>query len=233
MLMWGKGKLQLSLVHLHVLLPFPPVLLSWLPDGPATVRILNERPFLPSQSVSHPGKGDLGGGEAARLQALIPGCYDRASGWEIWRSSSTGLFPLSWHPLGCISHISNTRCIHTVSKKVRVLFSQILYTLVMKKNQHFVCETCNVSSFWAHGLGYLCWVHVVEHHYGCAVVVQHQPPKVLHCVWQRVLGHYERRRLLVTLEEQKQRRKSEISKNDTAVSLKLRSPDCWWSAGAP
>lgn len=86
-----------------------------------------------TQSVSHPGKGDLGGGEAARLQALIPGCYDRASGWEIWRSSSTGLFPLSWHPLGCISHISNTCCIHTVSKKVRVLFSQIIYTLVIKK----------------------------------------------------------------------------------------------------
>lgn len=42
-------------------------------------------------------------GRAAWLQALIPGCYDRASGWEIWRVSSTGLSlhlpALSWQVL--------------------------------------------------------------------------------------------------------------------------------------
>lgn len=32
--------------------PFPPVLLPWLADWLATVRILNERPFLSSQSGS-------------------------------------------------------------------------------------------------------------------------------------------------------------------------------------
>lgn len=52
---------------------------------------------------------------------------------------------------------------------------------------------------------YLCWVDVVEHHDGCAVVVQHQSPEILHCVWQRVLGHYECRRLLVALEDEGRR----------------------------
>lgn len=54
-----------------------------------------------SQSVTW-GKG-IWMGRAAWLQALIPGCYDRASGWEIWRVSSTGLFlhlpTLSWQVL--------------------------------------------------------------------------------------------------------------------------------------
>lgn len=40
---------------------------------------------------------------AAWLQALIPGCYDRASGWEFWRASSRGPFlqlrMLSWEEL--------------------------------------------------------------------------------------------------------------------------------------
>lgn len=49
------------------------------------------------------------------------------------------------------------------------------------------------------GRVYLGGIHVVEHHYGSAVVVQHQSPEVLYRVWQRVLGHYECGRLLVTL----------------------------------
>lgn len=176
-----KENLNLPLVHLH----FHSHLCWFL--GCLTGRLQWEYwikgLFYPASQVSHPGKGDLGGGEAAWLQALIPGFYDRASGWKIWRSSSTGLFPLSWHPLGCISHISNTRCIHTVAKKIQVLFSQSLYTPVIKK-EHFVWESCKVSWktiscavdwFWAHisCLGYLCWVHIIEHHYGCAVVVQY------------------------------------------------------------
>lgn len=67
---------------------------------------------------------------------------------------------------------------------------------------------------YAHVSGrvYLCWVDVVEHHYGCAVVVQHQSPEILDCVWQRVLGHYERRRLLVALEDEG--RKNTVLKHD-------------------
>lgn len=45
----------------HPTPPFPPVLFPWLTGRQATVRILNERPFLSSQSVSHLGKGDLDG----------------------------------------------------------------------------------------------------------------------------------------------------------------------------
>lgn len=51
---------------------------------------------------------------------------------------------------------------------------------------------------------YLGWVDIVEHYYGSAVVVQHQSPEVLYCVWQGVLGHYECRGLLVTLEEREE-----------------------------
>lgn len=65
----------------------------------------------------------------------------------------------------------------------------------------FVCEcVCAHVS----GRVYLGRVNVVEHYYGCAVVVQHQSPEVLYCVWQRVLGHNECRRLLVTLEEKRE-----------------------------
>ncbi len=72
-----------------------------------------------------------------------------------------------------------------------------------------VCVFAHVS-----GRVYLGWVNVIEHYYGCAVVVQHQSPEILHRVWQRVLGHYECRRLLVTLEkrEENRRRKRKVWK---------------------
>lgn len=55
------------------------------------------------------------------------------------------------------------------------------------------------------GPAYLSWVHIIEHYYGCAVVIQHQPPEVLYCIWERVLGHNECRGLLVTLEESRKK----------------------------
>lgn len=51
------------------------------------------------------------------------------------------------------------------------------------------------------GRVYLGRVDVVQHHDGGAVVVQNQPPEVLHRVGERVLGHDERGRLLVALQE--------------------------------
>lgn len=76
--------------------PTPPHLgrlRGWLADWQATVRISNERPSPCSQSAGHLGRGGFGWGRAAWLQALIPRCYDRASGWEIWRVSSTAERP--------------------------------------------------------------------------------------------------------------------------------------------
>lgn len=78
----------------------------------------------------------------------------------------------------------------------------IRYRLVMKGAASSVCQrvSSNIPAglfcvldvcVYVSGRVYLGWVDVVEHHYGCAVVIQHQSPEVLHCVWQRVLGHYE------------------------------------------
>ena len=53
---------------------------------------------------------------------------------------------------------------------------------------------------------YLGGVYVVQHDDGRAVVVQDQPPEVLHRVGERVLGHDEGGRLLVALEERQVRR---------------------------
>lgn len=53
--------------------PFPPVLLPWLADWQATVRILNERPFQSCQSVSHLGKGGFGWGEQPGFRLWSPG----------------------------------------------------------------------------------------------------------------------------------------------------------------
>ena len=65
---------------------------------------------------------------------------------------------------------------------------------------------CPCSSVCAHESGRVCLgrVDVVEHHYGSAVVVQHQPPEVLHRVRQRVLGHDESGGLLVALERKRE-----------------------------
>lgn len=70
-----------------------------------------------------------------------------------------------------------------------------------------MCVCARVS-----GRVYLGWVYIVEHYYGGAVIVQHQSPEVLHCVWQWVLGHYECRRLLVTLEEREENRRRRSKK---------------------
>lgn len=78
--------------------------------------------------------------------------------------------------------------------------------LAISLEDYFVyCLCVNVCAHVS-GRVYLGWVNIVEHYYGSAVVVQHQSPEVLYCVWQRVLGHYESRRLLVTLEEREQNR---------------------------
>lgn len=59
-----------------------------------------------------------------------------------------------------------------------------------------VCVHTHVS-----GRVYLGWINVVQHHYGCAVVVQNQPPEILYSVRKWVLGHDECGRLLVALQE--------------------------------
>lgn len=225
-----------------------------------------------SQSVTW-GKG-IWMGRAAWLQALIPGCYDRASGWEIWRVSSTGLFlhlpTLSWqvliqpyfkHILYCI-YIYMCVCQHRyipglfhkviveqIKKKKEAIFLGIqfprcpfvwLYKILMKGTASSVvclwvpffwnippgivlCIACVCVCLCISGRVYLGWVNVVEHYYGRAVVVQHQSPEILHRVWQRVLGHYERRRLLVTLQEREGTRGIKRQVGETATKYIMHS----------
>lgn len=88
------------------------------------------------------------------------------------------------------------------------------------------CFACVCVCVCAHVSGrvYLGWIDVVEHHYGCAVVVQHQSPEVLYCVWKRVLGHYECRRLLVTLKKRKETKAAEQITN-----LSLNTPHAYYT----
>lgn len=63
MLMEKIVSLHLPRLHLSRPLLFPPVLLSWLADGLATVRILNERPFSIQPVSQSPREGGFGWGE--------------------------------------------------------------------------------------------------------------------------------------------------------------------------
>lgn len=74
---------------------------------------------------------------------------------------------------------------------------------------------------YAHASGrfYLGRVNIVQHYYGCAVVVQHQSPEILHSVWQRVLGHYESRRLLVTLQDREGNKGIKTTIREAVASL--------------
>lgn len=48
---------------------------------------------------------------------------------------------------------------------------------------------------------HLCGIHLVEHYYRGAVVVEHQPPEVGHCIGQWVLGYDEGCWLFMALEK--------------------------------
>lgn len=97
---------------------------GWLADWQATVRISNERPSPCRQSAGHLGRGGFGWGRAAWLQALIPRCYDRASGWEIWRVSPTTERPACsstrprlprWAPLTSLQCLPHSRHFQSAS----------------------------------------------------------------------------------------------------------------------
>ena len=77
--------------QISISFPSPPLFHPPPPPSAAlaTMRILNERSGQPvSQSVTQ-GRGLRERG--AQLQALIPGCYDKASGWCTRRAPSTHL----------------------------------------------------------------------------------------------------------------------------------------------
>lgn len=45
-------------------------------------------------------------------------------------------------------------------------------------------------------------IHIIQHNYRRAVIIQDQPPEVFHCVWQRMLGDYKSRGLFIALQTQ-------------------------------
>lgn len=86
----------------------------------------------------------------------------------------------------------------------------VRYTTKELQHQSSVACICYVRARVS-GRVYLGWINVVQHHDGCAVIVQDQPPEILHRVRKWVLGHDECRWLLVAL------RGREIGKEEMVI----------------
>lgn len=148
------------------------------------------------------------------LCALIRGCSDRAWGFRPYRpahesqslsqtqtSSVNGRSgsPVTVHYLSFCQNTSSRPTIpHSSTEPALNLLRPALKTQTLLNHMPYFLEY-KLQFYHPHRQTHLSGIHVVQHDDRRAVIVQNQPPEILHCVRQRMLGNDERGRLLVAL----------------------------------
>lgn len=91
-------------------------------------------------------------------------------------------------------------CFHALQQaSLRALAVGLAHLIQTKHTQTWPRDLC---STWRNPWTHLGRIHIVEHNYRCAVIIQDQSPEIFDSVWQRMLGDYKRRWLLIALQTQ-------------------------------